>query len=782
MEKTISLSCTTCGANLKSNGGLEIICDYCGNQTIFKYALEMKNLEDHKRDIVINGKKLLLQAKKYNDPALMLKASTDVLSIFIDDTLAQFYLAFSKKLSGDVRPLVDFLNSDINRELVNEMILLDILQTLEENLPLNHVDSIIKFISKFEIIDKDYYENKFLNLKEKEILKQNDYDKYPRDFFVSFQSKDKHIAEKLVESLESDGYSVWVSYRNLNPNDNENYWENIESALENSKILIVISSLNSMLSADVKKEMQIAEKNNLVKLEIKIDDSPHTTYFKVYFDGIKWIRIKDYRDFFSNDFKTRIYDLSNSSEDDSTNQIQEIYSLISNEEYTEAKKRCLDLLKNNSTNGEIWTQLLMIEHEVDHLDELLLIDYFPEKNLYNALNFADSSLKKRLDSFYMKVNSKFFIIEDDTLVSMKDVPLNKIVIPDFIRKIARFAFKNNSYVSEIILSDSVQIIEESAFENCISLEKINFHKNIIEIQKAAFKGCKAFKSFELPHNLNLINEECFMGTSIKSVKLSENILKIRKDAFSNTPIQSLYINKNLEGFDANAFLGCPFLKEIIVHEENINFNSINQVLFDFKFEKLIYYPSGLQDVLYKIPASVKVVSDFSFYNNANLVKIDFNNNLETIESKAFYGAQNLFEIKLPSSLKKIKKMAFSHLPRLKKIIFAHDSDAQLEESVFSYNLDLTLVELSHKLNALPDFIFQGCFNLEHMTIPASIIKIGNSAFENCTNLSSIKLESFVDFSRGVFKGCRNLLLKSKFDIPNDILLGCDKCHVVKYEN
>lgn len=782
MKKMISLSCTTCGANLKSNGELEITCDYCGNQTIFKYALEMNSLETHKQNIVINGKKLLLQAKKYNDPSLMFKASSEILSIFSDDLIAQFYLAFSKYLTGDIRPLIDFLNSDIDENIVNETILLDITQTLQENLPLNHVDLIIKFITQFEIIDNEYYETKFLALKKQEILKQNDYDIYPRDFFISYQSKDQYFAEKLVESLETEGYSVWVSYRNLKPNDNENYWRNIEEALENARFLVVISSQNSMLSADVKKEMQIAEKNNLGKLEIKIDDTPHITYFKVYFDGIKWVKIDDIHDFFSNEFKHRIYDLTISSEDDVKYQVLEIYDLISDGDFDEAKTLCLDLLKKNPTSGELWFQLLLIENKVNQLDELLLVDYFPDKNFFNALNFTEGSLKKELDHFYLKINSKFFIIEDKTLLSMKDVPLNRIVIPEFITKIGKFAFKNNSYIKEIVLSDSVQIIEESAFENCISLENINTHKNIIQIEKAAFKGCKSLKSFEVPYHLFEVSEECFMNTSIKSIKLSENIHEIKKDAFSNTPIQSFTINKNLEVIEANAFLGCPFLKEILVDEENLYFKSINHVLFDFKLERLIYYPLGLKDVSYILPSSVKVISKYSFYNNSSLVKINFNDHLELIEAKAFFGAQNLTEIKLPSNLTNIEPMAFSHLPRLKKIMFNHDANVQLDESVFSYNSDLALVELGHKITVLPDSIFEGCFNLEHITIPASIKKVGVSSFENCINLSSIKFEDFVEISKGAFKGCKNLMLKSNFDIHEDVLLGCENCHVVQYEN
>lgn len=44
-----------------------------------------------------------------------------------------------------------------------------------------------------------------------------------------------------------------------------------------------------MLSKDVQREMSLAEQIGNARLEIKLDDAPHTTQFRFFFDGISWI-------------------------------------------------------------------------------------------------------------------------------------------------------------------------------------------------------------------------------------------------------------------------------------------------------------------------------------------------------------------------------------------------------------------------------------------------------------------------------------------------------------
>jgi hypothetical protein len=106
--------------------------------------------------------------------------------------------------------------------------------------------------------------------------------------------------------------SVGISERNLRPNDGQNYWRNIEDAIDNATIFLVISSDIAMRSVDVQRELQYANKKNKKKIEYKIDDSVHTSLFKHSFDGMKWIDGHNSKEL--EVLKERIFELLNEKE------------------------------------------------------------------------------------------------------------------------------------------------------------------------------------------------------------------------------------------------------------------------------------------------------------------------------------------------------------------------------------------------------------------------------------------------------------------------------------
>jgi hypothetical protein len=76
----------------------------------------------------------------------------------------------------------------------------------------------------------------------------------------------------------------------LRPNDSENYWKNIENAIQNSTIVLVLGSEDSMRSKDVHQEIDFARKHQKKIIEFKIDEAQHNTLFKHVFNGIKWVK------------------------------------------------------------------------------------------------------------------------------------------------------------------------------------------------------------------------------------------------------------------------------------------------------------------------------------------------------------------------------------------------------------------------------------------------------------------------------------------------------------
>jgi hypothetical protein len=168
------------------------------------------------------------------------------------------------------------LTKDENEEIVNHII---------EHSDLRDKTRVTSFLeehAKSKISD-------YLDRYDARVIEEDNYSDIPRDIFICFSSENKLIAKKVYETLEADGYTTWISLKNLRPNNKENYWDDIRKAVNSCSIFLVISSNQAMVSKDVIKEIEIAKTENKKLIEYKIDEVKHTSFFKYIFDGRKWV-------------------------------------------------------------------------------------------------------------------------------------------------------------------------------------------------------------------------------------------------------------------------------------------------------------------------------------------------------------------------------------------------------------------------------------------------------------------------------------------------------------
>ena len=95
-----------------------------------------------------------------------------------------------------------------------------------------------------------------------------------------------------------------------------------------------------------------------------------------------------------------------------------------------------------------------------------------------------------------------------------------------------------------------------------------------------------------------------------------------------------------------------------------------------------------------------------------------------------------------------------------------DSIIWIGESAFEHCHDLAEVRLSSSLAMINDKAFYECRSLKKADVPNSVKIIGQSAFEGCKDLSSLKLcEGLTFISANAFRGCSSLL---SLTIPDDM--------------
>jgi hypothetical protein len=282
--KLQTAKCTACGASLKLEVDKAISeCSYCKSQIIVSNALDFNKVEVDKSKDIVKYRDNLKKYVRNNSIEEILRVSNQILDILPKDFLATYFAGYAHQVKGEPNYIYEFY-SNILEHTPNE--LEEVIEHINKRSDLRDDSRIIKFLNKKDESYVDKYKQTHLTRLELE----DNYSDIPRDIFLSYKSKDDNqLIEKIVSRLEEEGYSVWVSYRNLRPNDNENYWSSIEKAIKNTNIFLVVSEAASMRSKDVQKEIDFAFTYKKKLIEFKIDQTPHTQLFKHVFDGIKWV-------------------------------------------------------------------------------------------------------------------------------------------------------------------------------------------------------------------------------------------------------------------------------------------------------------------------------------------------------------------------------------------------------------------------------------------------------------------------------------------------------------
>ena len=214
----------------------------------------------------------------------------------------------------------------------------------------------------------------------------------------------------------------------------------------------------------------------------------------------------------------------------------------------------------------------------------------------------------------------------------------------------------------------------------------------------------------------------------RNFNISDSILYISKNAFSSCKIQKLTIGKNLYSFHIRGV----YVTDKVV-SVNKNFKVKDGLVFNKNFTKILYCPRKLRLRNYKIPKSVKIISEFAFEECEGIRDVSLNK-VTKLENACFCYS-SIKRVIISNNVKYIGKYAFANCDNLKKIQIAPNDCLKICSRVFARSGIKTLI-LSQKTGK---YAFEECEKLSKVTIPDNVKKIEAGAFFDCIKLKSVTI-------------------------------------------
>ena len=289
---------------------------------------------------------------------------------------------------------------------------------------------------------------------------------------------------------------------------------------------------------------------------------------------------------------------------------------------------------------------------------------------------------------------------------------------------------------------AVTSIGNGAFNERTKLTNIEIPSSVTSIGERAFMGCSGLTGIEIPSSVTSIGEKAFMGCSgLTGIKIPAGVTSIGSSAFYGcSRLTSIEIPAGVTSIGYGAFYGCSGLTSINVEAGNVSYDSRDNcnAIIEKATNTLI---QGCNNT--KIPSGVTEIGDFAFDGCSGLTSIEIPVGVTEIGSFAFDDCSGLTGIKIPSSVTSIGNSAFYGCSGLTSIVVEADN------TVYDSRDDCNAI-IKKETNTL----IHGCKNTK---IPSSVTRIGERAFWDCSELTSIEIPSSVTrIGYGAFDGCSGL--------------------------
>ena len=162
-------------------------------------------------------------------------------------------------------------------------------------------------------------------------------------------------------------------------------------------------------------------------------------------------------------------------------------------------------------------------------------------------------------------------------------------------------------------------------------------------------------------------------------------------------------------------------------------------------------------------AKVTAIGKRAFYNCTTIEEITIPDTISDIGTQIFYKALNLKTVYYYSRVGGSDDNIFLQNTSVEKVVFG---GTVIPSYILSNVKSVREVIIESSVIEIGESAFENCPNLTSLNIPNGVQKIGKYAFSSCINLSEIVIpDSVTTLSQGAFYGCKGL---TKITLPSNL--------------
>ena len=260
-----------------------------------------------------------------------------------------------------------------------------------------------------------------------------------------------------------------------------------------------------------------------------------------------------------------------------------------------------------------------------------------------------------------------------------------------------------------------------------NIKTVQIPDTVTEIESEVFKNCSHLKEINMSSNITAIGESAFSGcTAIKKVEIPYSVVTVGNYAFSGcTSLKKAVIPYSVESIGEGVFSGCSSLVSLVYQAQEPELpksfceNCISLSYFTF-------------------PTHITEIGESAFKGCKSLQAVNLPSSVDTIGHYAYQDCTGIKTLYIPDTISTVGYRAFAGCTGIKNAILNNESFYNASgcsdsgSKAFENCTNLTDVKILNNMTSIGEETFVGCSSLKNVEIPANVVTIPDNAF-NSTN-------------------------------------------------